>query len=291
MVAGWNHLTANLLLATLMLFGRRFAVWTDTPDVGKRRPWPWRILRAGWLRWVFAKADRIMGTGRAALNALRVMGADQRKLVNLPYFVDVARYRMRQSAALEGRPLRFISSGRLNNEKKGHDLALRALVKASDSTRVPFEYTIAGVGPDEQALRELAKRLGVEEQLKLPGWLEPEELIDLMQNSDVLLHPSPTHEPYGVAILEGMACGLPVLASDVCGAAVDRIESGVNGCVHHAGNVDELAEQIAGLLSAPERVRDMGGMARTTAQEWPIERGVSIIRDICLGQTQINGNR
>jgi glycosyltransferase involved in cell wall biosynthesis len=88
-----------------------------------------------------------------------------------------------------------------------------------------------------------------------------------------------------------MACGLPVLASDVCGAAVDRIESGVNGCVHHAGNVDELAEQIAGLLSAPERVRDMGGMARTTAQEWPIERGVSIIRDICLGQTQINGNR
>ena len=77
-----------------------------------------------------------------------------------------------------------------------------------------------------------------------------------------------------------MAAGLVVLASDVCGSALDRIEHGVNGFLHASGDTTELARQIAFLSEHPECAAEMGRRARTTAMQWPVERGLTIIRQL-----------
>jgi glycosyltransferase involved in cell wall biosynthesis len=221
-----------------------------------------------------------MGTGQPGVDALKKMGAAEGKLVNFPYFIDVTLYAppKKRSVPDSHLPIRFISSGRLLNSHKGYDVALRALAEAGRMTGAPFEYYLAGTGSDGDALRRLADQLGISSQVKFLGWVEPDALIEQYDSAHVLIHPSPTHEPYGVAVLEAMAKGLPVLASDATCAALDRVKEGINGFIHPAGDATVLATQIAYFLEHPKKLAQMGQKARETAEEWPIERGIQIIK-------------
>jgi glycosyltransferase involved in cell wall biosynthesis len=223
-----------------------------------------------------------MGTGRPGIEALKIMGAPEDKLLVFPYFIDIDAYSCenRRVRSESNHAIRFISSGRLVNSAKGHDIALRALARAAHATGKEFEYYIAGTGKDEGELRRLANQLGISGKVKFLGWLEPDKLIQQLVYADVLIHPSPMHEPYGVAVIEGMASGLPVLASDVTCAASERIEHGVNGFIHPRGNVEVLAMQIGFLLRNPDMITEMGQLARKTAEQWPIEQGVRTVKGL-----------
>jgi glycosyltransferase involved in cell wall biosynthesis len=201
------------------------------------------------------------------------MGASEEKLINFPYWVDLAAYaRVTEPRRYDaGRPLRFISSGRIKNRLKGHDIAVRALAQAAEKGGVPFEYCIAGTGPDEAEIKELIESIGLKDRVKCLGWLEPNNLRSLYQNSDVLIHPSP--------VIEAMAVELVVLASDATCAAKDRIEHGVNGFIHRAGDVNALSEQLSFLLHNPDSIAKVGRRARDTAELWPVERAVRTIRE------------
>jgi len=281
LVAGWDHPTSQILLTLMRLLGLSYALWTDVPDLKRQRSLLFAWARAAWLRWIFAGAVRILGTGQPAVQNLKLMGALEARLINFPYWVDLAAYAPVTKPRGYGadRPLRFISSGRITNSLKGHDIAVRALAQAGEKGGILFEYAIAGTGPDETEIKELVKSLGLKDNVKCLGWLEPDSLRALYQNSDVLIHPSPVHEPYGVAVIEAMAAGLVVLASDVTCAATDRIEHGLNGFIHHAGDVNELSEQLSFLLRNPDSIPNIGGRARDTAELWPVERAVTIVRD------------
>lgn len=178
--------------------------------------------------------------------------------------------------------MRFISSGRLQNDRKGHDLALRAFALVAHKRGFNGEYLIAGTGPDETRLRELSQALGLEEQVRFLGWVEPDALADLYRSCHVLVHPSPVHDPFPNAVLEAMASGLAILGSDVSGSVLDRVEQGVNGLIHRAGDVTQLADHVEYLLANPEVVERMGQRARETALRWPVERGVEIVRQMVL---------
>jgi len=295
-VAGWDHPTAILLINLLSLMKRRFAIWTDTPDLGHKRNPLFDFLRSQWLKWVFRKATKVMGTGRRAIKVLRSMGAPQSKLINFPFFLDLNSF-TREKDPFSGdvlQPIRFISVGRIKNCIKGHDIALRALALAVQRVERRFTFFIAGTGPDEEKLKALAAQLGIDKGTRILGWLEPEELQKLYRTVDILIHPSPVHDPFPNAVLEGMAAGLVVLASDVSGSAKDRIDHGINGYIHPAGDVQALAEQIELLLRNPEKIAEMGQKARATAERWPIERGVGIIKALLneayeVKPTQLHG--
>jgi glycosyltransferase involved in cell wall biosynthesis len=169
----------------------------------------------------------------------------------------------------------------VDNALKGHDLAIRSLAEALRLLpAAQVEYLIAGTGPDVAFDRALAESLGIGDRLEMPGWVEPDALADLLLGADVLIHPSPVLEPYGVAVIEAMAAGMIVLASDATCAGLDRIEHGVNGFIHPAGDVDALSEQIRWLLTHPEAMPGIRRAARRTAEQWPVSRGVGIIRAI-----------
>jgi glycosyltransferase involved in cell wall biosynthesis len=285
LVAGWDHTTSQVLLTLLRLLGRRYALWTDAPDVTRQRRGLRALIRGAWLRWVFAGAARVLGTGEPAVRALSRMGAPASRLTSFPYWIDIAAY-ARDAAPLSvgvARPLRFISSGRINNRLKGHDVAVAALALAAANGAADFEYCIAGAGSDEEALRATVRSVGLESKVRFLGWVEPEELRGLFRSSDALIHPSPVHEPYGVAVIEAMAAGLVVFASDVTCAATDRITHGENGFIHHAGDVSGLAQQLTAFLRNPASAAEIGRRARITAEQWPIERAVAIARSVIQG--------
>jgi len=167
----------------------------------------------------------------------------------------------------------FGSAGRLV-DNKGYDVAIRALagVRASGVFgERGFRYRIAGVGPARGKLAGLACELGLQDAIEFVGWLEYSDLPSFYHSVDVFLHPA-TWDPYPVVVLEAMASGLPVIGSDGAGSVVDRIQDGVNGLVFPRGDPSALARKILWLVDHWELVRDMGRLARRTAEEWSAER-------------------
>ena len=279
LVSSWYEPTTQLLITSRLLRGLPCAIWTDTPNVGRQRHALKAVLRGGWLRWVLGRADAVLGTGTPALEVLRTMGAPPERLVNFPYFIDTAAYV--PAARRSGPELTFVSAGRLHPDK-GYDVALRALAEAYRAAATTFRYRIAGVGPNREALATLARKLGIADRVEFLGWLEQEELIRLLADADVLLHPA-RYEPYGVAVVEGLASGLVVIGSDATAAVLDRIRPGVNGLVHPSGDAAALAREIVRVRDDAALRMRLAEAARAEAEAWPLTGAVAIVRGLCGG--------
>jgi glycosyltransferase involved in cell wall biosynthesis len=279
-VGGWGEPTLQLILTFAAV---PFAVWTDTPRAPKRSMSLREFGRSFWLRRVLSRATYVMGTGRPALQSLAQMGSAPGKLINFPYFVDLNAF-----AALRRAPqhdsLVYVSSGRLE-DVKGFDVSLRALALAYKGRPERFKYRIAGVGSREPELRRLAHDLGIEDSVEFLGWLEPDQLPQLYEGADVLIHPARV-EPYGVSVLEAMASGLIILASDQTNAALDRIDEGIQGFLHKTGDVEGLAMHLTGMLTGSLDLEAMQIASRFRAREWPVSRAVSIVKSMMANHTQ-----
>jgi glycosyltransferase involved in cell wall biosynthesis len=180
--------------------------------------------------------------------------------------------------------MQFVSVGRIQNVVKGHHFAVEALRRVAERTgRLDWKYTIAGTGPDTEELRALISSYGLAERISVSGWLEPDEVQDVLRGSDVLIHPS-LQDAYPAAVLEAMAAGLPVIGSDAAGSVLDRVVHMQNGWIHPAGDVTELSQQIEWVLQHRAEVTEMGRAARATAEEWPVSRGIEIITSILAAQ-------
>lgn len=279
-IGGWQDPTMRALLVRLAILKHPFALWTDTPNLSKKRGITTATMRTLMLPWLFSRARAVFGTGRAALLALGTMGCPEDKLVNLPFFVNLDVPAARPIREHRVEVVRFISCGRLLNKMKGHDVALDALATARQvSGRDNFTYSIAGVGPDRQALQNQVETLGLKENVRFLEWLEPAQVLRRFSESDVLIHSS-RYDPYPVTVLEGMAAGLCVLGSDASGSVSDRICHGENGYVHPAGKADVLAGQIRSILMDPEGIKPICRAARRTAEQWPVGCGIEAVKRV-----------
>ncbi len=102
--------------------------------------------------------------------------------------------------------------GRLVSDK-GVDLLLHALAHLADEN-VPLHLTVIGTGPDEAHLRNLAKRLGLEDRVTFAGTKSGDELVQLLNQHHVIAIPSRWPEPFGIVALEGIACGCVAVGSE-----------------------------------------------------------------------------
>jgi glycosyltransferase involved in cell wall biosynthesis len=279
-VGSWNDLNYWLLFLILIFRHHNLVLWTDTPNQARKRNPFKKNLRAMALKWLLRRCTYVMGTGQPAMDVLEDMGARPESLVNFPYWINVELPLVDRAPDTPTEPLIFMSTGLIQNHRKGHDIVIRALAELRDSAVPPFEYWIAGTGPDEEVLRTLANELGVLDKVRFLGWVEPEGLPGFLQQADVFVHPSPILEPYGVAVIEAMAAQLPILASDLTCAGLDRITVGENGFIHTAGDHKALAQHMAVFLAEPGRAGAMGRAALTTALQWPMSRATSTLQEI-----------
>ncbi len=284
----WQDRTCELILSVLMLLRRPYLVWSDTP-MPRKRGWLKSRARALFLKTVFAHAKKVLGAGTPALNEFANMGCPGDKLMRLPSCIDLGQF-VPQDRAEPDTALVLGTSARLHRIK-GIDIALRALARFARSSNTAFRYKIAGDGPEEDTLRKMCGELGLTNHVEFCGWLQPEQLPRFYQSLDVYLHPA-RFEPYGVAILEALACGLPVVATDTTMSAVDRITEEVSGFFYPAEDEGELVRVIERFSSLSRQKRDgMKDAARQAAVSWTDEDSLRtidrIVRDIA--PSVING--
>ncbi|MGN6695248.1 MAG: glycosyltransferase, partial [Aquihabitans sp.] len=116
----------------------------------------------------------------------------------------------------------------------------------------------------ELVIRSAIAELGVADQVVFAG--SRRDVADLLAISDIAVHSSTEPEPFGRVIVEAMAAGRPVIASDE-GGVPEIIDDGVTGVLVRPGDVGALAAAIGGLLDDPEGAAAMGRRAATAANE------------------------
>ena len=150
----------------------------------------------------------------------------------------------------------------LRNPVKDHPTFLRAAARVRAA--VPDAgFVIAGEGELMEELRALAVQLGIQDDVFFIGRCD--SVADLLFASDVGVLSSRA-EGFANAILEYMAGGLPVVATDV-GGAREAIAEGETGYVVASGDDERMAERIIELLNEPERARAMGKRGQLVVAE------------------------
>jgi len=112
---------------------------------------------------------------------------------------------------------RFVFAGRLLCWKGAH-FAIRALAEARRAVPAAT-LTVIGKGPDEQRLRDVARRVGVADSIEFAGYLPRQRLIDEFHGYNALVFPS-LHDSGGLVVLEALAEGLPVVCLDLGGPGI-----------------------------------------------------------------------
>ena len=141
--------------------------------------------------------------------------------------------------------------GRLVSDK-GADLLLEALSQLKDQNLRP-QLTIIGIGPEEDKLRRQAESSGVDDQIEFAGLKTGIELTRMLNEHQIMVVPSRWQEPFGIAALEGIACGCVIVGSEG-GGLKDAI--GLCGVTFPNGDVAALTQALANLLTNESKLSD-----------------------------------
>ncbi len=154
---------------------------------------------------------------------------------------------------------RVVFAGRLVAPK-----GIQVLIRAA--REVDAEFVICGDGLGLEAMRRLARRLGVAERVHFKGWLSADKLAHELAEASLVAMPALWPEPFGLVGIEALAAGRPVIAS-ATGGVGDWLEDGVSGLYVKPGDAGALARALNELLADPARQQTMGAAGRSMVAE------------------------
>jgi glycosyltransferase involved in cell wall biosynthesis len=266
-VSGWSTFASQRAIVWCRAHGVPYVLLVESHDLGPRTAWRKAVKRAVVPRLLRAAAN-VLVVGSAAREAVVAGGATSVRVFANTIDVEAWTTRAQQ---LERRraddDVVVLSVARLVPEK-GIDDLIRAVAEAGDPR---VRLVVAGDGPRREALVELAAGLGV--RLTILGHVGEAELARTYVDADVFALLS-RHEPWGVAVNEAAASGLPLLLSDRVGAASDLLADGRNGFLAPAGDVHEAAAALRRLAAEPELRKEFGTRSHELVHGWGYESSV-----------------
>jgi glycosyltransferase involved in cell wall biosynthesis len=147
-------------------------------------------------------------------------------------------------------------------KRKGHQYLLEAAARLK-AQGLKLQYRIAGDGPLRRHLETEVKRMGLDGEVSFLGFVE--DTAGFFGEVDFFAMPS-LHEGLGVAALEAMAAGKPVIASRV-GGLQEAVLDGITGMLVAPRDPDALASAIAKLVASPASAESMGHQGRARVGE------------------------
>lgn len=139
-------------------------------------------------------------------------------------------------------PFKIVCVSRLEHEKKGQDILLRAISLLKSKYNINIQLDLIGTGSSLQYLQNLSKELNIETQVNFLGLKTREYIYNNLCNYHLFVQPS-RYEGFGLTIIEAMAAKLPVLVSNIDGP-MEVINYGEYGYWFESGNHEHLAERI-----------------------------------------------
>lgn len=260
-VSGWLNRAYRKLPTLTARTGRRFIMTMDMPWRGTLKQQIARVVLAPYCRGF----DMVVTTGERGWQYARRLGVPERRIARGLYGVDHAAL----SPLLEVRtkagtwPRRFMFAGRYAPEK-GLDLLVDAYREYRGIVSDPWPLVCCGQGPLRDRLRGVD---GLEDR----GFVQPGDVHGLLATSGAFVLPS-TFDPWPLALVEACSTGLPVIASNACGSAVELIRDGFSGFMVPTGDRDGLVRALCRVHRSPilpdigRRARDFA--AAYSADEW-----------------------
>jgi glycosyltransferase involved in cell wall biosynthesis len=158
----------------------------------------------------------------------------------------------------------LISNAALLTEQKAHDVLITGLKQATERTGERLELAIAGDGPQESALRSLAERAGVAEQVHFLGRIERRKVYRLMDESDLYAMPS-RWEGFSAAAVEAMGVGVACVFSDI---RPFRIPYEDVALFHPVDEPEHLADRLVTLAERPDLREELATEGRSLVEEY-----------------------
>jgi glycosyltransferase involved in cell wall biosynthesis len=216
-------------------------------------------------RWFLRRVPVVVAVSHGTAEMLRQIGVPRERLHVVPNAVLPAPAAVRPAALRDelGIPERaalLVAAGRLSPEK-GQAVLVESL-PVLVARGLDVHAVLLGDGPDREALAALARRMGVETRVHLPGFRR--DVLSCLAAADVVVNPSLT-EGLPNVVLEAMSVGAPVVATAV-GGVPELIRDGSTGWLVAAGEPGALAAAIAGVLADRGLARNVGLEARATVE-------------------------
>lgn len=199
------------------------------------------------LQHVLDAADLVLSTS-AAMKAEAFKYTENAIFVT-PFGVDIDIFHPGESNSSSGAADVIFQFGIVKALEKayGIEVLIRAYALVRSRSTIKSKLTIVGGGSQMQALKGLIDELGLTDTVELTGIVPHSAVMEFHRRFDVEVFPSLVNESFGVSVVEAMACGTPVIVSDVNGFK-EVVENGRCGLVVKKGSVTQLADAMVQMM-------------------------------------------
>lgn len=219
-------------------------------------------LEQRFIKYVLQKVDCVIALSQEWKRRIHII-QPRANCVVVRNGIDNVKYQVNERALRS--PVTVLFLGVLGKRKGVYDLVQAAQYLDKSS----FNFVLAGNG-DVDGVRAMVRELNLDDIVNVPGWIDYEEKMKLLQEADLYVLPS-YHEGLPISILEAMAASLPVVSTPV-GGIPEAVIDGGNGCLVPPGNPQALADGIRKITENPSAWQRMSGAScRMVCERFSLE--------------------
>ncbi len=250
----WAEPSFAAALTVLALSGSSYAIYSEVPDRFKslapdpnlsKRSVVKELLKNPFGKILAPKAAGVLTVSHYAAEYFKSLGVSEQAIYPFGYFRSGSQLDINSHHSSDDNIVEVIYAGRFIR-LKGLDLLLDAMLPLFDEYPNLF-LTLIGSGEMLEPLREQVEALGVIDRVRFEGVIASDKIPSRLLSADIAVLPS-RGDGWGMVVNEAFSVGVPVIASDRCGAA-DLVRNGVNGYVFRSEDASDLYNCLSDFLN------------------------------------------
>ena len=277
-IHGYNHYSLIMVLILSSIF--RIPIFYRSESNLKSTPT--HSLKNIFIRLLIRLSTRLLFIGNDNKEYYKFFGAPESKLFFTPYAVNNELFQHQSDQTGRKKPdlirqltindetIVILFSGKLV-KRKNPALLLEAFYHVIKNELDRSVYLIfVGHGVEYETLQKRIKELKLEDKVKLPGFINQQEIWQYYSIADLLVMPS-NLETYGLVINEAMNASTAIISSNKVGAASDLVFEGLNGFIFESGNLKSLTDVLNKALTSKSMLKNMGIESLKIIDQWNFE--------------------